>query len=426
MSTGFRGNPIDRRLKRRQTEDYHQRLQNVKPYLDITPPKEHQHLQLSVGKIQMQQERQAAIDRQNQVILSQLVKIKQSPARVENWNKQWKPSNDRLKSFRDRKQRRIQLENEKQLKRLKNIQPYYDTDKWEKDYKKHQYLLWMLDGGSKENTKAMRKIGKKLPPVDSPDGEKGAKKKKEEPVKLPPIDGKKKGKDGSKKKEEYPEHVVIMDAEDIHKAIEENDKEKILQILGRVSEKKKLDKLKQKYKELYDKDLMAEVKPKLDEDLQETLDCLGSGAEEDATKLYEAMKGIGTDEDILIEILCTRTNAELKDIRAAYSKKYDSSLETDLKGDTSGDLETLLVELNKGQRDESTEVDKDLAKKDAKEIMEAGAANWGTDEGKFIRIFTQRSRPQLGATFPEYKKLSKSDIADSSTARWTEIYRKRS
>ena len=39
-------------------------------------------------------------------------------------------------------------------------------------------------------------------------------------MKLPPIDGKKKGKDGAKKKDEYPEHVVIMDAEDIHKAIE--------------------------------------------------------------------------------------------------------------------------------------------------------------------------------------------------------------
>ena len=32
--------------------------------------------------------------------------------------------------------------------------------------------------------------------------------------------------------------------------------------------------------------------------------------------------------------------------------------------------------------------------------------SWGTDEGKFIRIFTQRSRPQLGATFPEYKKVT--------------------
>ena len=46
------------------------------------------------------------------------------------------------------------------------------------------------------------------------------KKKKEEQVKLPPIDGKKKSKDDAKKKDEYPEHVVIMDAEDIHKAIE--------------------------------------------------------------------------------------------------------------------------------------------------------------------------------------------------------------
>ena len=35
---------------------------------------------------------------------------------------------------------------------------------------------------------------------------------------------------------------------------------------------------------------MEEVKPKLDEEMKEILDCLGSGAEEDATKLYEAMK----------------------------------------------------------------------------------------------------------------------------------------
>ena len=41
---------------------------------------------------QMQQERQAAIDRQNEVILNQLMKIKQSPARVDNWNKDWRPT----------------------------------------------------------------------------------------------------------------------------------------------------------------------------------------------------------------------------------------------------------------------------------------------------------------------------------------------
>ncbi|XP_022810237.1 uncharacterized protein LOC111347232 [Stylophora pistillata] len=405
---------------------HRKKLQNVKPYLEISPPREYQHLQLSVKKLQMQQERQATIDRQNEVILNQLMKIKQSPARVDNWNKDWQPTHDRLRSFRERRQRRIKLENEKQHERLKNIQPYYDVEKWEKDFKKHQYYLTLLDGGTKEyeeiededeESESDEEEKERLPPVDSPDGEKGektVKKKKDEQVKLPPIQNKKKTKDGGgKKKEDYPEHVVIMDAEDINKAIEENDKEKILQILGRVSEKKKMDKLKQKYKELYDKDLMEEVKPKLDEELQETLDCLGSGADEDAKKLYEAMKGLGTDEDILIEILCTRTNAHLNDIRAAYSRKYEHSLEEDLKGDTSGDLETLLVELSKGQRDESNEVDKEMAKKDAKEIYEAGTASWGTDEGKFIRIFTLRSRPQLGATFPEYKKLTSKDIAES-------------
>lgn len=37
-------------------------------------------------------------------------------------------------------------------------------------------------------------------------------------------------------------------------------------------------------------DLMEEVKANLDEEMQDTLDSLGCGAEEDATKLYEAMK----------------------------------------------------------------------------------------------------------------------------------------
>lgn len=40
-------------------------------------------------------------------------------------------------------------------------------------------------------------------------------------MKLPPIDKKKKDANG-KKKDDYPDHVVIMDAEDIHRAIEGN------------------------------------------------------------------------------------------------------------------------------------------------------------------------------------------------------------
>ena len=43
-------------------------------------------------------------------------------------------------------------------------------------------------------------------------------------------------------------------------------------------------------------------------------------------------------------------------------------------------------------------------------------ANWESDEGKFIRSFTLRSKPQLGATFSEYKKVI--DLGLISKVRW--------
>ena len=47
------------------------------------------------------------------------------------------------------------------------------------------------------------------------------KEKEKEELRLPPVDGKKKGKDGAKDKSDpYPEQVAILDAEEIHSAIE--------------------------------------------------------------------------------------------------------------------------------------------------------------------------------------------------------------
>ena len=40
-----------------------------------------------------------------------------------------------------------------------------------------------------------------------------------------------------------------------------------------------------------------------------------------AEELHGAMAGIGTKEKVLVEILCTRTNAEMHQIADAYEKR---------------------------------------------------------------------------------------------------------
>lgn len=73
--------------------------------------------------------------------------------------------------------------------------------------------------------------------------------------------------------------------------------------------------------------------------------------------IVTSFQGLGTKEKVLIEILCSRTNEQIFLIRAKYEELYHHSLEKDIKGDTSGDFENLLVALLQGNRDESNMID---------------------------------------------------------------------
>lgn len=57
------------------------------------------------------------------------------------------------------------------------------------------------------------------------------------------------------------------------------------------------------------------------------------------------MKGFGTDEDVLIQVLCHRTNDQIQQIKSAYKVSFGRDLVADVQSEVSGKFEMVLVAL---------------------------------------------------------------------------------
>jgi len=127
--------------------------------------------------------------------------------------------------------------------------------------------------------------------------------------------------------------------------------------------------------------------------------------------LHRAIMGAGTDESVLVEILCGCKREMVGMVVDSYAYLFDKSLEDDIKGEVGGDFQHLLVALiqpgKEALDEEETPVSVETAKQQAQELYEAGEGmNSGTDEDTFISIFCNTSYEQLRKTFEEYKKYS--------------------
>ena len=212
------------------------------------------------------------------------------------------------------------------------------------------------------------------------------------------------------------EDIYIKAAEDLRKAMEGfgTDEEHLILVVTSNKTQERL-KIKKAYEEKYKKNLIDDLKSELSGKFEDAMVALfKEPVEYDCECIYNAMKGAGTDENCLIEVIASRPNWLLEKIKKKYSELYKKELVEDIKGDTSGDFQKILEGILRCKRSEVKEINKENCEKIAKELSETKEEGWvvNDESSAFYNYIINSSPKELSAIAREYYRLSGKTIID--------------
>jgi len=121
-------------------------------------------------------------------------------------------------------------------------------------------------------------------------------------------------------------------------------------------------------------------------------------AEKDSEALRKAMKGLGTDEKVVIDIIGARTGAQLRELATKYKSIFGRDLVDDLKSELSGNFKQACIDrfLTPAQFDAT--------------CLKNAIAGAGTDEDCLLEIFITRSNEELKQIKEAYHTLFKKEL----------------
>lgn len=126
---------------------------------------------------------------------------------------------------------------------------------------------------------------------------------------------------------------------------------------------------------------------------------------QDVYNAHRAIRGLGTKESLLNDVVLSRSNADLNAIKQEYQRTYRLSLEKEIREDLSLKTEKLFNMVMAAQRaEESAPVIPQEVDRDVMDLYQAAEGRVGTDQMTVCRIFSSRSDGQLRAIAQAYER----------------------
>uniref|UniRef100_A0A1B6DPX3 Annexin n=1 Tax=Clastoptera arizonana TaxID=38151 RepID=A0A1B6DPX3_9HEMI len=200
---------------------------------------------------------------------------------------------------------------------------------------------------------------------------------------------------------------VAEDADALLKAMKGlgTDEQVIIDILTKRSNDQRR-KLTEFYMQEYGKDLLKELKSELGGNFEDVIiGLMSTPLDYMCSELNKALKK-GTDNQALIDILCTRNNKQVKEIVDRYEALYDRPLVEHICSEAKGDFRKFMTLIVTCVRNSPGKVTPDSANEQAQALYKAGEAKLGTSEEVFNKILAHESYEQLRLVMDEYKKVS--------------------
>ena len=170
-------------------------------------------------------------------------------------------------------------------------------------------------------------------------------------------------------------------------------------------------KMKDEYNSTQNSDLIEDLKSAYSGHFKDVLVGLFySPLDYDCYQIRKAVKGLGTDEEALIEILTTRTSEKIEQMKLRYKEIFPGrDMVEDIKSDTSGSFWTVLKALLEKKRNSTTNPDLEDCQNCAQKLYDSGINKKNTLE-TFTEILTQKSKEEIITIGKIYHKMSQSNI----------------